>query len=179
TIEGWANALDLKDEDTAGHSKRVTEMTVKLARRLGVGADDLVHIQRGALLHDIGKMGIPDEILLKRGPLTAHEFDVMKQHPVYAYELLSPIEFLRPAIDIPYCHHERWDGTGYPRGLKGDQIPMSARIFAVVDVYDALTSDRPYRDAWTPKAARAHIRSGAGSHFDPAVSSAFFELFEP
>ncbi len=178
TIEGWANALDLKDEDTAGHSKRVTEMTVKLARRLGIGAEELVHIQRGALLHDIGKMGIPDEILLKRGPLTEGEFDVMKQHPVYAYELLSPIEFLRPAIDIPYCHHERWDGTGYPRGLKGDQIPLAARIFAVVDVYDALTSDRPYREAWTPEAAMAHIRDGVGSHFDPDVAAAFFELFE-
>lgn len=178
TIEGWANALDLKDEDTAGHSKRVTEMTVKLARRLGVGADELVHIQRGALLHDIGKMGIPDEILLKKGPLSERQFEVMKQHPVYAYELLSPIEFLRPAIDIPYCHHERWDGTGYPRGLKGDQIPMAARIFAVVDVYDALTSDRPYREAWTPEAAKTHIREGVGTHFDPAVGAAFFELFE-
>ena len=178
TIEGWANALDLKDEDTAGHSKRVTDTTVRLARRLGISSDDLVHVQRGALLHDIGKMGIPDSILLKRGPLTTEEFDVMKQHPVYAYELLYPIEFLRPALDIPYCHHERWDGTGYPRGLKGEQIPLSARIFAVVDVFDALTSDRPYRAAWTEQRAKDHIREGVGSHFDPAVVAAFFELFE-
>lgn len=178
TIEGWANALDLKDEDTAGHSKRVTDTTVRLARRLGISSDELVHVQRGALLHDIGKMGIPDSILLKRGPLTKEEFDVMKQHPVYAYELLYPIEFLRPALDIPYCHHERWDGTGYPRGLKGEQIPLAARIFAVVDVFDALTSDRPYRAAWTEEKAKEHIREGIGSHFDPAVVTAFFELFE-
>ena len=177
TIEGWANALDLKDEDTAGHSKRVTEMTVRLARRLGIGTDELVHVQRGALLHDIGKMGIPDSILLKRGPLTGEEFEEMKQHPIYAYELLSPIEFLRPALDIPYCHHERWDGTGYPRALKGEQIPLAARIFAVVDVFDALTSDRPYRAAWSKDKARDHIREGVGTHFDPGVVQAFFELF--
>lgn len=176
TIEGWANALDLKDEETAGHSKRVTEMTVRLARRLGVGGEDVVHVQRGALLHDIGKMGIPDQILLKRGPLTTEEFDVMKQHPVYAYELLSPIEFLRPAIDIPYCHHERWDGQGYPRGLKGEQIPLAARIFAVVDVFDALTSERPYRPAWTRERAEAYIREGSGTHFDPDVVDTFFEV---
>jgi len=176
TIEGWANALDLKDEETAGHSKRVTEMTVRLARRLGMNGEDVVHVQRGALLHDIGKMGIPDEILLKRGPLTTEEFEVMKQHPVYAYELLSPIEFLRPALDIPYCHHERWDGTGYPRGLKGEQIPLAARIFAVVDVFDALTSERPYRPAWTRERAEAFIREGSGTHFDPAVVDTFFDV---
>ncbi|MFO7545741.1 MAG: PAS domain S-box protein [Trueperaceae bacterium] len=176
TIEGWANALDLKDEETAGHSKRVTEMTVRLARRLGVNGDDVVHVQRGALLHDIGKMGIPDEILLKRGPLTTEEFEVMKQHPVYAYELLSPIEFLRPALDIPYCHHERWDGTGYPRGLEGEQIPLAARIFAAVDVFDALTSERPYRPAWTRERAEAFIREGSGKHFDPAIVETFFEV---
>jgi len=178
TIEGWANALDLKDEETAGHSKRVTEMTVRLARHLGVPPDEVVHIQRGALLHDIGKMGIPDHILLKKGPLTPEEFEVMKQHPVYAYELLSPIEFLRPALHIPHAHHERWDGTGYPRGLKGEQIPLAARIFAVVDVYDALTSERPYREAWTPERAKEYIREASGSHFDPEVVAAFFELIE-
>ena len=177
TIEGWANALDLKDEDTAGHSKRVTEMTVRLARLLGIGTEELVHVQRGALLHDIGKMGIPDSILLKRGPLTATEFEEMKKHPIYAYELLSPIEFLRPALDIPYCHHERWDGTGYPRGLKGEQIPLAARIFAAVDVFDALTSDRPYRAAWSKQKARDHIKEGVGTHFDPGVVQAFFNLF--
>jgi len=168
TIAGWANALDLKDEDTAGHSKRVTVMS----------ADELVHVQRGALLHDIGKMGIPDSILLKRGPLTEEEFEVMKRHPVYAYELLGPIEFLRPALDIPYAHHERWDGTGYPRGLKGEEIPLAARVFAIVDVYDALTSDRPYRRAWTREEALEHIRKGVGTHFDPRVAEAFFEMIE-
>ncbi len=176
TIEGWANALDLKDEETAGHSKRVTDMTMRLARRLGMPSEEIVHVQRGALLHDIGKMGIPDNILLKRGPLTEEEFDVMKQHPVFAYELISPIDFLKPALDIPYCHHERWDGTGYPRGLKGEQIPLAARIFAVVDVFDALTSDRPYRSAWPPEKAMDHIRQGSGSHFDSKVVEVFFEV---
>ncbi len=178
TIEGWANALDLKDEETAGHSKRVTEMTVRLARQLGVPNDEVVHIQRGALLHDIGKMGIPDEILLKRGPLTDEEFEIMRQHPVYAYELLSPIEFLRPALHIPYSHHEKWDGSGYPQGLQGEQIPLAARIFAVVDVFDALTSDRPYRAAWPVGRAREFILEGKGTHFDPAVVDAFFELMD-
>ncbi len=178
TIEGWANALDLKDEETAGHSKRVTEMTVRLARQLGVPFGEMVHIQRGALLHDIGKMGIPDEILLKRGPLTDEEFEIMRQHPVYAYELLTPIEFLRPALHIPYSHHEKWDGSGYPQGLAGEQIPLAARIFAVVDVFDALTSDRPYREAWPIEKAREYIREGSGSHFDPAVVEAFFQLMD-
>jgi PAS domain S-box-containing protein/putative nucleotidyltransferase with HDIG domain len=145
TIEGWAYALDLKDEETAGHSQRVTQMTVRLAQRIGVDQRELIHIQRGALLHDIGKMGVPDSVLLKRGPLSDEERKLIEQHTVYAYELLSPIDFLRPAIDIPYCHHERWDGTGYPRGLAGEEIPLAARIFAIVDVYDALTSERPYR----------------------------------
>ncbi len=178
TIEGWANALDLKDEETAGHSKRVTDMTVRLARHLGVPSEEIVHVQRGALLHDIGKMGIPDEILLKRGPLTEDEFEIMRQHPVYAYELLSPIEFLRPALHIPHSHHERWDGTGYPQGLAGEQIPLAARIFAVVDVFDALTSDRPYRDAWPVSKAREFIKEGSGTHFDPKVVEAFFELID-
>ncbi len=178
TIEGWASALDLKDEETAGHSKRVTDMAVRLARKLGVPAQELVHLQRGALLHDIGKMGIPDHILLKRGPLDAEEFEVMRQHPVYAYNLLFPIEFLRPALDIPYCHHEKWDGTGYPRRLQGEQIPLAARIFAIVDVYDALTSDRPYREAWPQERALGHIRDQSGTHFDPRVVQAFFDLLE-
>ncbi len=178
TIEGWASALDLKDEETAGHSKRVTDMTVRLARRLGVAPDEVVHLQRGALLHDIGKMGIPDSILLKRGSLTDEEFAVMRTHPELAYQLLSPIEFLRPALDIPYCHHEWWDGGGYPRGLRGEQIPLAARIFAVVDVYDALTSERPYRDAWPSDRALQFIREGSGTHFDPDVVAAFFEMWE-
>lgn len=178
TIEGWASALDLKDEETAGHSKRVTEMTVRLARRLGVTPDEVVHLQRGALLHDIGKMGIPDSILLKRGPLTDEEFAIMRTHPELAFQLLSPIEFLRPALDIPYSHHEWWDGSGYPRGLKGDQIPLAARIFAVVDVFDALTSERPYREAWPTDRALQLIRDGSGTHFDPDVVAAFFEMWE-
>jgi len=176
TIEGWANALDLKDEETAGHSKRVTRLTVRMAQRIGIDAKEIVHVQRGALLHDIGKMGIPDSILLKRGPLTPEERQEMERHPVYAYELLSPIEFLRPAIDIPYCHHEKWDGSGYPRGLVGEQIPIPARIFAIVDVFDALTSDRPYRAAWDRERTLAHIGEQTGSHFDPELVAAFMEM---
>ncbi|HKI57837.1 MAG TPA: HD-GYP domain-containing protein, partial [Trueperaceae bacterium] len=176
TIEGWAFALDLKDEETAGHSKRVTDMAVWLARSLGMSTDELIHLQRGALLHDIGKMGIPDSILLKGEELTDDEYELMKRHPVYAYELLSPIEFLRPALDIPYCHHERWDGQGYPRGLAGEGIPLAARIFAVVDVFDALTSDRPYRPAWPRERALAYLRAQSGRHFDPTVVEAFFKV---
>ncbi len=176
TIEGWAFALDLKDEETAGHSKRVTDMAVRLAKSLGMAQVELVHLQRGALLHDIGKMGIPDHILLKGEELTDEEYELMKRHTIYAYELLSPIDFLRPALDIPYCHHERWDGGGYPRGLSGEDIPLPARIFAVVDVFDALTSDRPYRPAWPRERALSYIRAESGRHFDPAVVTAFFEV---
>jgi PAS domain S-box-containing protein/putative nucleotidyltransferase with HDIG domain len=176
TIEGWAYALDLKDEETAGHSQRVTQMAVRLARRLGVEGRDLVHLQRGALLHDIGKMGVPDSVLLKPGKLDPDERALIEQHTVYAYELLSPIDFLRPAIDIPYCHHERWDGSGYPRGLRGEQIPLAARIFAIVDVYDALTSERPYRAAWSRERTIEHIKAEAGSHFDPALVDEFLAM---
>lgn len=176
TIEGWANALDLKDEETHGHSQRVTNMTVDLARYMGVSEDELVHIRRGALLHDIGKMGVPDAILLKPAELDEEERKIMQRHTTHAYELLSPIGFLKPALDIPYCHHERWDGSGYPRGLAGEQIPSAARIFAVVDVFDALSSDRPYRRAWDADRVREHLQGGAGSHFDPRVVKAFMEL---
>lgn len=178
TIEGWARALDLRDEETEGHSRRVTDMTVRLAERMGVPDDELPHVRRGALLHDIGKMGVPDAILLKPGALAPDEWDVMKRHTTYARELLAPIPFLRPALDIPYAHHERWDGTGYPLGLAGEAIPFAARLFAVVDVYDALTSDRPYRPAWSEADAVAHIREQAGRHFDPAVVAAFLELLD-
>ncbi|MEX2535444.1 MAG: HD domain-containing phosphohydrolase [Trueperaceae bacterium] len=178
TIEGWARALDLKDEETEGHSRRVTELTVQLARRMGMHQEELVHVRRGALLHDIGKMGVPDSILLKPGKLDTEEWEAMKQHTSYALDLLSPIDFLRPALDIPYTHHEKWDGSGYPRGIKGDQIPLAARLFAVVDVYDALTSNRPYRPAWNEERALTFIREQAGTHFDPVVVEAFLELLQ-
>jgi putative nucleotidyltransferase with HDIG domain len=173
TIEGWSRALDLRDKETEGHTLRVTETTLTLARAMGVGEADLVHVRRGALLHDIGKMGIPDGILLKPGPLTDSEWEVMRKHPQYAHDLLSPIAYLHPALDIPLCHHEKWDGTGYPRGLVGEQIPQAARIFAVVDVWDALRSPRPYREAWPEHKVQEHIRSQAGSHFDPQVVPIF------
>jgi putative nucleotidyltransferase with HDIG domain len=176
TIEGWAQAMDLRDKETEGHSLRVAEMAVRLAENLDTNLEDLIHIRRGALLHDIGKLGIPDEILLKAGPLTEEEWVSMRNHPEFANHMLAPIRYLRAAKEIPYCHHEKWDGTGYPRNLKGEQIPMAARIFAVVDVFDALTSDRPYRKAWSKEKALEHIRTSAGSHFDPQVVEAFLKL---
>lgn len=169
TIEGWSRALELRDNETEGHTQRVGLLTVKLARLFGLGDAELVQVRWGALLHDIGKMGIPDEILLKQDPLTEAEWIVMKKHPVFAYEMLSPIRYLRSALDIPYAHHEKWDGSGYPLGLKGEQIPLVARIFAVVDVWDALRSDRLYRTSWSVGKVRKHIRSLAGTHFDPHV----------
>jgi PAS domain S-box-containing protein len=176
TIEGWSRALDLRDRETEGHTRRVTEITLRLARKMGVNEVEQVHMRRGAILHDIGKMGIPDNILLKPGPLTGEEWQVMRKHPVYAYEMLIPINYLRPALDIPYCHHEKWDGTGYPRGLKGDQIPLVARIFAIVDVWDALCSERPYRSALSEETVRRYIQEQTGLFFDPNVAKAFFNL---
>lgn len=176
TLEGWSRALELRDKETKDHTRRVTEMTLRLSRAMGLSNEELVHIRRGALLHDIGKMAIPDGILLKPGPLTEAEEEIMRKHPIYANEMLSLIPYLRPALDIPYCHHEKWDGTGYPRGLKGEQIPLAARIFAVVDVWDALRSDRPYRPGWPKEKARAYIRAQAGEHFDPRVAITFLEL---
>jgi len=174
TIEGWSRALELRDKETQGHTLRVTDLTLKLAQAMGLRGETLTHIRRGALLHDIGKMGIPDAILLKPGPLTEAEWEVMKRHPVYAYEMLHPIQYLRPALHIPYCHHERWNGSGYPRGLKEEAIPLEARIFAVVDVWDALTSDRPYREAaWDMESVLAHLRRYAGVLFDPLVVETF------
>ena len=169
TIKGWSYALDMRDKETEGHTQRVTEVTLKLGRAFGLSEAELVQVRWGALLHDIGKMGVPDGILHKPGPLTEEEWVLMKKHPSLAYELLSPIRYLRQALDIPYCHHEKWDGTGYPRGLKGEQIPLIARIFAVIDVWDALNSDRPYRAAWSEEKVLDHIRSLAGTHFDPQV----------
>ena len=176
TLTGWVGALDMRDQETEGHSWRVTELTVRLARHMGMSEEEVGHLRRGALLHDIGKMGIPDSVLLKPGPLTEQEWKVMRRHPQYAYNWLSSIDFLRPALDIPYCHHERWDGTGYPRGLKGEEIPIAARIFAVVDVWDALRSDRPYRPALPAANTRNYIASQAGRHFDPAVVEAFLTM---
>jgi len=176
TLEGWSRALDLRDKETEGHSQRVTERTVHLARALSLNEDEIAQFRRGALLHDIGKMGIPDHILLKPGKLTDEEWEIMRKHPVYAYELLRPIAYLQPALEIPYCHHEKWDGSGYPQGLKGEQIPLAARIFAVADVWDALRSDRPYRPAWSEEKVREYIRSQAGTHFEPRVVEAFLKL---
>jgi PAS domain S-box-containing protein/putative nucleotidyltransferase with HDIG domain len=176
TLEGWSRALDLRDRETEGHTKRVAQAAVELAQTLGLCGEDLANFQRGALLHDIGKMGIPDGILLKAGSLTPEEMEIMRRHPQYAYELLQPTEYLRQALDIPYCHHEKWDGSGYPRRLKGEEIPLAARIFAVIDVWDALTSDRPYRLAWSQGDALAYIRSQSGQHFEPAIVEEFFKM---
>lgn len=178
TLWGWAKAVELRDQETAGHTERVTELTLRLARVLGVPEEDIEHIRRGAILHDVGKIAIPDSVLLKPGPLTEEEWAIMKKHPVYAYEWLSGIPFLKKALEIPYAHHERWDGSGYPRGLKGLEIPLSARIFAVVDVYDALTSDRPYRKAWPKERALAYLQEQAGRQFDPVVMEAFLRAIE-
>ena len=176
TIEGWSRAMDLRDHDTEGHSQRVAELTVRLARARGLTDEEIVHVRRGALLHDMGKMGVPDDILLKPGPLTDEEWKVMRQHPQYAYDMLSPIAYLRPALDIPYGHHEKWDGTGYPRGLKGEAIPLAARIFTVVDVWDALTTDRPYHKAWSEEKVLKYIKSLAGTHLDPKIVDLFVKM---
>lgn len=178
TIEGWSRAMDLRDEETEGHTQRVTELTVEIARAMGLMNGEIVHIKRGALLHDMGKLGVPDAILQKPGKLTDTEWAIMHQHPGFAYEMLKPIEYLRPALEIPYCHHEKWDGSGYPRGLKGEEIPLAARIFAIVDVWDALRSDRPYRDAWPKEKVLEYIHSLVGSHFDPKVAEVFFRVIE-
>jgi PAS domain S-box-containing protein/putative nucleotidyltransferase with HDIG domain len=173
TLEGWGRALDLRDHETAGHALRVTDLTEALGRRLGLSVESLRSLRWGALLHDIGKIGVPDRILNKQGPLDDEEWTVMRGHPGVAKDLLEPIEFLDEAIEVPAWHHERWDGSGYPDGLAGEEIPLSARIFAVVDVWDALISDRPYRKAWTRDAALAHLRDESGRLFDPAVVEAF------
>ena len=176
TLAGWVNFLDLRDEKTGGHTMRVLESTLKICRAFGFSSQELLHIHRGVLLHDIGKIGVPDNILNKPGPLTDAEWVIMKKHPVYAYQMLYPISYLRPSLDIPYCHHEKWDGTGYPRGLKGKEIPLSARIFAIVDVYDALTSDRPYRNAWKKEVVVKYIREQSGTHFDPEITDRCIDL---
>ena len=178
TLQGWSKALELREQETAGHSRRVVELTLKIARALGIKDEKLAYIERGALLHDIGKMGIPDNILLKPGPLSDDEWVIMKKHPIYAYTLLSKIDFLKQAIDIPYCHHERWDGSGYPQGLAGENIPLAARIFAVVDIWDALGSDRPYRPAWKKEDIMKYIQDISGKHLDPKIVSVFLNIME-
>jgi PAS domain S-box-containing protein len=177
TLAGWARALDLRSRETERHTERVTEMTLRLARAMGMGAKELVNVRRGALLHDIGKIGIPDNVLLKPGPLTDDEWTTMRRHPQFAFDMLQPIAYLRPALDIPYCHHEWWDGTGYPRNLKGEQIPLAARIFAVADVWDALIAkDRPYRQGISKEAIRQHIRSLSGTQLDPKIVDTFLSM---
>jgi PAS domain S-box-containing protein/putative nucleotidyltransferase with HDIG domain len=176
TIAGWSRAMDLRDKETEGHTQRVADLTLKLARAMSISESQLTHIRRGALLHDIGKMGVPDNILLKADQLTDEEWEKMRKHPEFAYEMLSSIRYLQPALDIPYCHHEKWDGTGYPRSLKGEEIPIAARIFAVVDVWDAITNDRPYRKAWPHERAREYIQEQSGKYFDPHIVEVFLNL---
>jgi putative two-component system response regulator len=178
TIEGWSHAMDLRDKETEGHTLRVTETAMVMAKLAGITDDELVHVRRGALLHDIGKLGVPDSILFKPDKLTSEEWEIMHKHPQYAYDMIVPVEYLRPALDIPYCHHEKWDGSGYPRGLKGEEIPLSARVFAILDVWDAVTSDRPYRAAWDKQKALEYIREQSGKHFDPKVVDLFNKMME-
>lgn len=176
TIEGWSKAIDLRDMEAEGHTRRAVELSLRLASLAGVTSEELLHLRRGALLHDIGNIGVPEAILFKPGPLTDEEWMHVRKHPGYAFELLSGISYLRSALDIPYCHHERWDGGGYPRGLVGEQIPYIARLFSIVDVWDALMSDRPYRRAWTRKDALDYIRSESGKFFDPKVVELFLQM---
>lgn len=176
TISSWSRLLDRKDPETEGHSLRVTQMMIELGHSIGMNEEEALYARWGALLHDVGKTGVPDNILHKPGPLTAEEWVLMREHTSIAYEILSGVTFLRPALDIPYCHHEKWDGTGYPRGLQGEEIPLAARLFAVIDVYDALTSDRPYRKGWSQQEAIAHLHALSGTHFDPRAIKAFLKM---
>ncbi len=178
TIEGLSRALDLRDKETKEHTFRVTDITIKLATRLGVRQSDLIHVRRGAILHDIGKVAIPDQILFKPGPLAEDEWEIMRRHPSIAVDLLSPVSYLEPALEIPHWHHEKWDGSGYPDGLHHEEIPFAARLFAVADVYDALTSDRPYRSAWSKGDAVDYIENQAGTHFDPGIVPEFLDLID-
>lgn len=178
TIEGWSHAMDLRDRETEGHSRRVTELSIRLAQAMGMSDEELVHMRHGALLHDMGKIGIPDAVLHKSDQLTDEEWAIMQTHPQLAYDMLNSIEYLRDALEIPYFHHEKWDGSGYPQGLQGEQIPMAARIFAVADVWDALTSNRPYRPAWSREEALNYIQSQSGKHFDPQVVELFLKVMQ-
>ncbi|MCP4487906.1 MAG: GAF domain-containing protein [Gammaproteobacteria bacterium] len=177
TLEGWVRALDLRDHETEGHTQRVTIQTIALAKILGIDEHKFIDYRRGALLHDIGKLGIPDNILLKPGPLSKEEWDIMHRHTIYAKDMLEHIRYLSSSLEIPYCHHEKWDGTGYPQGLSGEEIPLAARIFSVIDVWDALTSDRVYRKAWPVEKARKYIVEQTGRHFDPEIAPIFLSSF--
>ena len=176
TLEGWAHALELRDYETKGHSDRVVELALHLAQELNIKGEDLTHIRRGALLHDIGKIAISDTILLKEGNCSPEEWVIIQQHPQYGYDMLKEIKYLKPSLDIVLYHHEKWDGSGYPRGLAGENIPYTARLFAIIDVWDALTNDRPYHAAWTKEDALIHIREQAGIHFDPYIAEAFLKI---
>jgi HD-GYP domain-containing protein (c-di-GMP phosphodiesterase class II) len=178
TLEVWATALEYHDKESEGHTRRVTEMTLMLAKAMEMGDHELKNVQRGAVLHDIGNMVVPESILHSKSELSVEEWVTIHMHPYNAYEMLEQIDLLRPALDIPYFHHEKWDGTGYPRGLIGEQIPLAARIFAVVDVYDALTSDRPYRKAWLKEEAVHYLLDESGKHFDPKVVKVFMDHWQ-
>jgi len=178
TIVGWSKALELRDQETLGHSERVVDLSLEVARHFGFEEGDLLHLRRGIFLHDIGKMGIPDNILHKPGPLTEEEWVIMRQHPVFAYNMLKGIDYLEPALKIPHYHHGRWDGSGYPEGLTGRDIPLEARIFMVVDIYDALRSDRPYRDAWSQEKTINYIKEQAGRELDPEVVAVFLKIIQ-
>jgi response regulator RpfG family c-di-GMP phosphodiesterase len=178
TLEGWAKALEIRDRETEGHTRRVTELTIRLARFMGINESEMVNIHRGVLLHDIGKMGVPDNILRKTGKLDENEWNEMRKHPIYARNLLKDIAYLKDAMDIPYSHHEHWDGSGYPQGLRGERIPLSARIFSVVDVWDALLSDRPYRKAWPREKVVQYLKDVAGTILEPKIVEIFLHMVE-
>ena len=176
TLEAWAKVLEYRDRETEGHSRRLVELSTRLAKAFGLGAEEITHLQRGALLHDIGKLAIPDEVLLKPGALNEAEIKMMQQHPIYAKQMLSQVSFLQPCIDVAYCHHERWDGLGYPQGLKGEEIPLAARIFTIVDQWDALTSERPYRKSWSREKVIAYMQENAGKIYDPEIVKVFLKM---
>lgn len=178
TLDGWARAVEMRDQCTEDHTRRVVILAERLARILQIPEEDILQLRRGALLHDIGKLAVPDAILNKPGPLTEQEMAVLREHPRHAYDMLSHIDFLKGARDIAYCHHEHWDGTGYPRGLQGEEIPLAARIFSVVDVWDALSSDRSYRPAWSEEAVLAYMRDNSGRYFDPTILNVFLNNLE-
>ena len=176
TLDALMAAMLLRSGEIVSHARRVTDMTLHLAKTFGLADDQMVHLVRGAMLHDIGKLAIPDSILQKPGALSRSEWDLMRKHPEFAFKLLSPIASLKKALPIPYSHHERWDGSGYPLGLKGDAIPLAARLFSIVDVWDALRSDRPYRKAWLDHDVQYYILKQSGKQFDPQVTEVFLDL---